>query len=303
MAHITQIVDGIYHIEHADGNASRCSVYLVAGEPGALVETGPSAQVPGILDALHSIGYDPNHITYIIPSHLHADHAGGTGYLAQQLPRSKVVAHEQGAHHLVEPSKLIAGTRQAFGEDFEAEFGPIVPVVQEQLMVVKGGETLDLGGRSLELLYTPGHTLNSMSIFERTSRGLFCGDSLGTQVAGRVVLPQAFPTQFDLEATLETFDRLEALNPSILYISHFGPARDVALAFRTAREVVLTWKDVALEALRAGQPAEVIVDRFHSLVDGYVAGETSPYAPEPLRHMLSLIVTGYSLYFQRKGLL
>ncbi|MBI4294697.1 MAG: MBL fold metallo-hydrolase [Chloroflexi bacterium] len=298
MVQIAQLVPDIYNIEHSGGHASRCSVYLIAGETGLLFDTGPSSQVPGILEALRSIDYNPERIAYIVASHLHADHAGGAGFLAQQLPQARVVAHEQGAHHLAEPSRLIAGSRQAYGEIFDTEFGPIVPVAREQLMVVKGGERLDLGDRAVELLYTPGHSLNSLCLYDPASRGLFCGDSVGNHLGGKVIIPQAFPTQFDLETALETIDRLESLGPNILCPAHFGPVRDVALMFRTARESLLTWRDVALKALKAGEPDEAIVARFRSLV-----GEATHYEPAALRTLLELVVEGYRLYFRRKGLL
>lgn len=148
----------------------------------ALVEVGFSVQIPDILEAVDKLGYDIGKLSYIIPTHVHPDHAGGAGLLAQQLPQAKVVAHSRAAKVLADPSileRLMQGFKQLFGDDAQERFGEMLPIAEERFVLVEDGESISLGERGLRVIHTPGHDPNHLCFLDTKSRGLFCGDALG----------------------------------------------------------------------------------------------------------------------------
>ena len=133
--------------------------------------------MPDIQKAAEELGL--SRPEYIIPTHIHLDHAGGLGRLAEVFPETKIVVNRQGAKHMAEPSRLIKSTRMAFGDDFESAYGPILPVPESRLKLVRDGERLAVGSRELLIVHTPGHAGHHIAIFDTKTRGLFCGESLG----------------------------------------------------------------------------------------------------------------------------
>ncbi|MDD5095878.1 MAG: MBL fold metallo-hydrolase [Dehalococcoidia bacterium] len=294
MSSVTLITENIYRIDAQLAGAQMPAVsYLIAGNPAALIETGPTSAAPALLDALRQIGQDPTKIAFIIPTHIHIDHGGGVGYLGQQWPGAKIVLHEQGAPHLLEPSKLIAGTKRAFGDQFEETFGPILAVAQSQVIPVKGGETLSLGNRELKIIDTPGHAPNHISVYDSASRGLFCGEALGLPLGETgFVLPTAIPPNFDLKAALETIEKAEKLAPAILFYSHDGVSRDVKNRLQAARTTTRRAGDLVLSGLKSGEKFEQVLER----VSQGLAQDGLPVSGLDF----SAMVGGYMLYFQKE---
>jgi hypothetical protein len=148
MAQVEQLIDGVYRLEvWVSGANTPFTVYFIKDGEGAIIEPGPGVVVPDIQEAARELGIlSPR---YIIPTHIHLDHAGGVGRLAEVFPDTKIVVNRQGAKHIIEPSRLIASTRMAFGDDFESMYGPILPVPEERLKIVRDGERLTLGSRHL----------------------------------------------------------------------------------------------------------------------------------------------------------
>jgi glyoxylase-like metal-dependent hydrolase (beta-lactamase superfamily II) len=122
MAVITEVAEQIYEIKPEGNELARfplCTVYLVVDNKIALVETGVSNQIPDIQAAVGKLGYDINNLAYIMPTHVHMDHAGGAGHLSQGLTNTKVVAHARAAKVLTDATilkKLMYGFRRVFGD-------------------------------------------------------------------------------------------------------------------------------------------------------------------------------------------
>ena len=120
MPQIIEAADGIYRVEFDDSRAvATTEVYFVRGDLAAIIETGPSILIPELLQALRLLNWDKEEVAYVIPTHIHMDHAGGVGRLMQELPRAQVVAYGRAARHLIDPTKLVQGTRQTYGDNFE----------------------------------------------------------------------------------------------------------------------------------------------------------------------------------------
>lgn len=302
LARVSEVAPGIYQIDtENDPKLSSSCVYLVADRETALIDIGPGVVVPQLVSALRQVGRHAADLSYIILTHIHLDHAGGVGALAQQTPRAKVVAHEQGARHLIDPSRLIAGTKMVFGEDFEKEFGPILPVPQGQVQAVRGGETLSLGTRELKIVDAPGHAAHHLCIFDTTARGLFCGEALGRHMPGvDMVTPGAAPPIFDIEQALETIKRLRALDPALLLYAHHGAAREVARLFDLAEKETRAYGEIILKGMKAGEgPAQV-----QARLEAYQ--QANPESAKLERDYLAtqnhdMIVPAYMAYFKKKG--
>jgi len=185
MAIISEVADKIYEIK-PEGKGPDifplCTVYLVVDDKTALVEVGSSVQIPDILVAVSRLGYDIKELSYIIPTHVHSDHAGGAGHLAQQLPRARVVAHPRAARLLADQSiinRMLQSRKAVFGDDADERFGGMRAIAEERFVLVEDGAGIDLGKRQLTAIHTPGHDPNHLCFMDSKTRGLFCGDALG----------------------------------------------------------------------------------------------------------------------------
>ncbi len=209
MAGPVPVAEGIYCLE-----GTVPTPYFVRGEYAAIVDPGPASSVPSVLQALGQLGWDKDKVRYIIPTHIHLDHGGGAGSLAQELPQAQVVVYHQAARHLLDPSRLIEGTRLAFGPDFEQRFGPILPVPEARLLAVADGARLDLGGRELEIYHTPGHANHHISIFDLKTGALFCGEALGSYFPeNEAVRPAVALPLFEVDVALAVAERGYRVTP------------------------------------------------------------------------------------------
>jgi glyoxylase-like metal-dependent hydrolase (beta-lactamase superfamily II) len=297
MPNIEEVAENIYRLETPiPGTATVFAVYLIKEPEGVLIEPGPAAAVPSILEGMGRIRMKD--LAYIIPTHIHVDHAGGTGSLAQIFPRAKVPVHPAGKKHLIEPTKLIESTKAVFGPDCESVFGPILPVPESQVTVPEDGEVISVDGRELQIIYTPGHAPHCISIFDRKVKGLFCGEALGIPGEGEELfpLPAVAPPSFDQELYLETMEKLKALDAQILFYSHGGTGREPEKLISRAVDNTRAVGDLILDAMKQGEPAEVISNK----VADYVSDTFGTRLSES---DLLMTVGGYTLYFTKKGLI
>ncbi|RAT95851.1 MBL fold metallo-hydrolase [Brevibacillus sp. Leaf182] len=242
------------------GWAERTGTYVIAEEELTLVETGPSPSVPYIKAGLAKLGYTPEQVKYIIVTHIHLDHAGGVGLFLKDCPNAKVVVHPKGARHLIDPSRLIAGARAVYHDDFDRLFDPIEAVPEERILIRGDGDTLQIGGNcALEFLDSPGHANHHFSIYDPVSRGMFTGDTAGVLYPQlkkdgiHLVLPSTSPNQFDPDAMLASLSRFEASKLSRIYFGHFGMSEQVDDVYRQIREWLPVFVEEGESSLAAGQ--------------------------------------------------
>jgi len=207
---------------HQFGSSQRGAVYVVRDEHAAFIESGTAASANIVLRRLHDVCADracsPR---YIFLTHIHLDHAGGAGHLVRAFPEAKVVVHERGVRHLVDPRQLIEGVRLATGRLFPL-YGSPLPIPQERLIAVTGGEVFELGANiRLEVVASPGHAPHHVCYYERATRTLFAGDAVGNW-HNPVDIPLTVPPRFDLTAAKKTLRTLSGLSPENLAFTHFG---------------------------------------------------------------------------------
>ena len=228
--------------------------YLIRGDRPCLVETGTAPSAPIVRDALAELGVGPGDLATVVVTHIHLDHAGGTGDIAAMFPAAEVVVHELGARHLADPSRLMASARLVYGDELDDLFGVLAPTPAERIRTVERTGIVDLGGgRRLESHYSPGHAKHHVGLIDSVSGDLYVGDAAGIYVQETGDMrPATPPPDFDLEVALASLRTFAALQPARLLFSHFGPVTAVDDALdRSAAELSL-WVAETRRARKAG---------------------------------------------------
>lgn len=238
MAHAQSYEHDITCIDTEQQRRGLAACYLVGhGGRYGFIDTGTSLSLPALLAVLQARGIDRAQVDYVMPTHVHLDHAGGAGALMQALPNARLVIHPRGARHLIDPSRLIDGAVAVYGADaVRRMYGDIVPVPEARVIVadVEDGKTfeLDLGGRRLEFIDAPGHARHHYVIWDALSCGWFTGDTFGISYREfdwngcHFLIPTTTPVQFEPDAWRQTLAQLMARQPRWMYLTHYGRVGD-----------------------------------------------------------------------------
>ena len=226
-------------LHHPDGITAVDTEYLYPGHAAAhivrhggraaFVDVGTNHSVPYLLAALGALGLRPEAVEYVLLTHVHLDHAGGAGALMRALPNAVCVLHPRGAPHMIDPTRLTAGSRAVYGpERFERLYGRIEPIAAERVHVTHDGERVSLAGREFEVLHTPGHALHHQVFVDAAHRCMFTGDTFGISYreldspAGAFITPTTTPTQFDPAQMRASIERLLGYAPEAMYLMHYS---------------------------------------------------------------------------------
>jgi len=305
MADTYEAASGITGIDtRMAGKPMVTSAYLLSGDEPALVETGPTTSIEAVGSGLGASGLSPEDLAHIVVTHIHLDHAGGVGRLAQRFPRATVWVHERGAPHLADPAKLVASATRVYGEErLRRLFGPVDPTPSDRIQAVSEGDTIRLGNRSLEVLYTPGHASHHVALVDSLSGALFTGDALGIHLPDdRVLRPATPPPEIDVEAGLESIERIRRRARSVLLFSHFGPVAEVDELCSIAAARLRKWSDIVRDALEETDD----LDRIAELLERRTASEFDGVTPaDPGRYDvlsdMKMNAAGLARYWQKKG--
>lgn len=233
--HTDDLGFGIYAIDTGFQRPRFDAAYLVVEQGrAAFIDTGTNFAVPRLLETLHALGLTPDAVDYVIPTHVHLDHAGGVGLLMQSLPTATLVCHPRGLRHLVDPSRLWQSATVVYGEEeMRRSYGELVNVPAERARPSHDEMVLELAGRPLRLIDTPGHAKHHHCIWDACSQGWFTGDTFGLSYRefdqdGRAwALPTSTPVQFEPEAMKASIARMLATSPQRMYVTHYGVVHDV----------------------------------------------------------------------------
>ena len=253
-----QLEHGLTLIDSGYMQGHVAAIYLMEQDGQcAIIESGTSHSAPIVLDVLASRKLSPDDVAYIMPTHVHLDHAGGAGELMSQCRNARLVIHPYGAQHMIDPARLEAGTRAVYGDQaFNTLYGSLRPVDKERIIEAPDGFELDFNGRILGFLDTPGHARHHFCIFDQQSNGVFTGDTFGLSYPelstpkGPFIFAATTPVQFDPDALLHSIDKILALKPETIYLTHFGsiaPRRDLVAQLKRSIhafvEIALNCKD------------------------------------------------------------
>jgi glyoxylase-like metal-dependent hydrolase (beta-lactamase superfamily II) len=261
--HYEAVAEAVWCIDTGLYRQGLAACYLVRGNAGrlAFIDTGTAHTVPLLLAVLAELGHGPEDVDYVIPTHVHLDHAGGAGLLMQHCPQARLAVHAKGAQHMIDPARLTAGATAVYGQaGFAAAFGDLTPVPEERVLVLEDGATLDLGGRALTFLDTPGHANHHGCIHDPLTRACFAGDTFGIAYrelwssSGPYLFAPTTPVAFDPDAWQLSLDRLMALNPQAMYLTHYGRLDHPAALVETLRQSIRDQSALATEVAAAGAP-------------------------------------------------
>jgi glyoxylase-like metal-dependent hydrolase (beta-lactamase superfamily II) len=214
---------------------------------------------------LDSRGIGVADLNAILLTHIHLDHAGATGALIKENPNLEVYVHKAGMLHMADPSKLLASAERLWPGELQLLFGETLPVPFGNLRMLKGGETLSLGSRNLEVVYTPGHASHHVSYFDSSDGTAFVGDTTGFHIEGEpYVVPLAPPPDIDLEIWNASLDAIAERAPARLFLTHFGYSNDPAAHIAEYRKNLLRWAALAAEVLRSNQDQQAALEAFVS---------------------------------------
>jgi len=309
---ISKLNDRIQLIDGFDlGLEQRTGSYIIMEQQLTIIETGPSPSVEHVKQGLNELGISLDEVRYIIVTHIHLDHAGGAGLLVQDCPNATLIVHPKGARHLADPSRLIAGARAVYGDQFDDLFNPIVPVPEHRIDIKTEGDRLKIGPDcTLEFWDTPGHAKHHFGIYDPVSNGFFAGDTAGIRYVQLVedgidfYLPSTSPNQFDPEAMKASIERMQRQQLDVLYFGHFGAAHNPDAAL----EQVLEWLELFVEqgvaAYRQEESADQLAKRLLAPVMAQLAEKDvkQPHRVMPYIEMdLQVSAQGLLDYFQKQG--
>jgi glyoxylase-like metal-dependent hydrolase (beta-lactamase superfamily II) len=200
---------------------------VVLHGPGgvALIDPGPSSTLPALRAELERAGIGMSDVRALVLTHIHLDHAGASGTLVRENPALRVYVHENGAPHMVDPERLLASAARLWGDDMDRLWGEVRPVPRDAVVVLRGGERITVGGRNLDVAYTPGHASHHVSYFSAESGVACVGDTAGIRMRpDGFVLPPTPPPDIDIEAWRESLTGLGEWRADTLFVTHFGPS-------------------------------------------------------------------------------
>ncbi|HYK29833.1 MAG TPA: MBL fold metallo-hydrolase [Streptosporangiaceae bacterium] len=251
--------------------------YLIRGDRPCLVETGTAPSAPVVRDALAELGVGSNDLATVVVTHIHLDHAGGTGDIAEMFPAAEVVVHELGARHLADPSRLMASARLVYGDELDELFGTLAPTPAARIRTVERTGVVDLGGgRELQSHYSPGHAKHHVGLVDSVSGDLYVGDAAGIYIPETGDMrPATPPPDFNLDIALDSLRTFAALQPVRLLFSHFGLVTAVDETLERSAAEIIVWVEETRQARRAGldldhaaaMVAERTRQRYRALAD------------------------------------
>lgn len=297
MTGIKEVGDKIYRLQVViPRTVFTCTVYFIKAARGVIIDPGPASTIPEVMAAMKDIGMKD--LEYIIPTHIHLDHAGGTSNLAEAFPVARVILHPSAKEHMLDTARLVESTRKAYGEGFEKSYGTFLPVPESHIDTPQDGEALPLKDRPLRVVYSPGHALHHISILDMASEGLFCGEALGmrAKTAGSMPMPCAAPPAFDIDVYLETIKKLGDLKAKTLFYAHDGVGRNPEELISAVRDNTWIFGNMILNAMKSGQDhrfiRSILEDYFHSEL-GIDPKEMGDYDTS---------ARGFEVYFKRRGM-
>lgn len=290
-------------IRHPDGITAVDTEYIQPGHAAAhiieqrgraaFVDVGTNDSVPYLLAALEAIGIEREAVDYLLLTHVHLDHAGGAGRLIRELPNATAVLHPRGAPHLIDPSRLIEGSRTVYGKErFQRLYGDIVPIPAERVRTTQDGDRLSLAGRELDILHTPGHALHHHVFVDRANACIFTGDTFGISYReldsprGAFIIPTTTPTQFDPGQLIASIDRLLSYSPQALYLMHFSRVTDVARLGEALKDQIRELTRIAECSAAAADPAAAIRAGMAELWRDLAARHHCPLGPQAVLSLL-----------------
>jgi glyoxylase-like metal-dependent hydrolase (beta-lactamase superfamily II) len=312
-AFVEPLDQGLYAIDTGFHRDRFDAAYLMVQDGrAAFIDTGTNFSVPRLLAALDAVGLPRDAVDWVIPTHVHLDHAGGVGLLMSELPRARALVHPRGARHMVDPTALYQGALAVYGQaEMDRAYGHLVPVPAERVVSSAEGMTVELAGRPLTLIDTPGHARHHHCIWDESTRGWFTGDTFGLSyrefdtAQGAWILPTSTPVQFEPEALAHSIDRLVERSPQWVYLTHYGRVGQVAALVRTLRTLLDQTVTLARQLQHHPQRHEALKTALHALYVQDLRRHGTTHSAEDIARLLSIDIElnaqGIAIWLDRQS--
>ena len=227
---VSNIADGISVIDSGYFSKDFAAIYLLRqGNEVAIIETGNKYSATNVQKTLKMDGLSFSDVAYIIPTHVHLDHAGGAGELMNRCQNAQLIVHPRGARHMINPSKLIEGAMAVYGEEnFNKLYGEIIPIDSSRVIEADDNFILDFEGRELKFIDTPGHARHHFCVWDKQTESMFTGDTFGISYRDLdkenevYIFPSTSPVQFDPEALIKSIYKIMEYKPQRVCLTHFA---------------------------------------------------------------------------------
>jgi len=270
---------------------------MIENGRAAFFDTGTTLSLPNAKAVLKERGLSAEDVQYVVPTHVHLDHAGGAGAMMRDFPNARLIIHPRGARHMIDPAKLWEGTIGVYGEERARQlYGEIVPVPEERITVMEDDSELDFQGRKLLFIDTPGHARHHFCVVDPARGAVFAGDMLGISYRvfdsdrGPFVFPSTTPVQFEPEAFHRSLERLAELDLRYGYLAHFGRIELNGGIFEALHERVDRFVDIALKVEDEIDRESALIDKLAKYLLYEVKSHGSPIADDKIRMNLAMDV-------------
>jgi glyoxylase-like metal-dependent hydrolase (beta-lactamase superfamily II) len=280
----------------AVGRPAAVAAYLIRGKESALIDIGYASSAETVRKTIDASGVGS--IDYLLPTHVHLDHCGACGTLAKMYEAASVRVHPKGERHLIDPGKLWEGARELFGDELMNQYGRPQPIEAKRVRVIGDGEALNLGnGVTLRSIWTPGHASHHLSYVVEETGTLFTGDAVGiSSEAYPVLIPTTPPTSFNLEAAVESLERIRQLSPKTFLTPHYGVVSDVEDSIDANILSLRDWTAGVSEMLERGLSIDSITSSLTEQIGSRLPKPTE--LPDYLRMSIRLSVLGAVRYLK-----
>ena len=307
---VMNVVDGISVIDSEYYSKDFAAIYLLKQKNKVIIiETGTNYSVPYVKEALSQIGLSFSDVSYVIPTHVHLDHAGGAGLLMMQCQNAALVVHPRGARHLIDPSKLVAGAKAVYGENkFKEYYGEIFPIDANRVIQADDNFILDFDGRELRFIDTPGHARHHFCIWDKATKSMFTGDTFGISYRDLdhqdelYILPSTSPVQFDPEALIQSINRIMEFKPERVCLTHFSAIKPTKKATNKLIESIHFVSNLAIKYADKNDAESII---YKKMMDYFLEGlneigfQNNDYAKDRLS--LDVLINTQGLIYWQKN--
>jgi len=253
------------------------------GASAAIIETGPTSCLDQLMAGIKDHGVSPEDVGGVFLTHIHLDHAGASGHLAELLPNATFYVHELGYPHLADPSKLVKSATRIYGERMEELWGGARPVPEDRLKVLGDGDEAGAAGGLLVAHDTPGHAYHHLAYLEPDSGALFAGDVAGIRLPGQsYVRPPTPPPEINVEAWMGSINAIRRLDPASLWPTHFGSYDDVGRHLGELEQRLQDWLLFVEGQMDEGAEREEISEQLRVKGDAEMIAEGA--GPEESEH-------------------
>ncbi len=272
------------------------------GRRAAVIETGPASTVENLIAGVQAAGVPLEALRQLVVTHIHLDHSGAAGVLAQRLRDVRVYVHPVGAPHLADPSKLLASAARLYGDQTESLWGATQPVPAEKIMVVNDGDEIKLPGATLRAFDTPGHARHHHAFLDTASGLLFTGDVGGVRIAGaRYVRPPTPPPELDIDAWRASIAKLRAVKATGLCPTHFGVHRgDAEWHWNDLEARLVAWGEWVRRELQKGRNENEILEPMKEQIVSEMNALGVDISAYDVAVSYKHVVAGYVRYWNKK---